>query len=54
MKYKALISFAGAVSMGKGEIKEIEDKAIINDLLDAKYIEPAEVKTTTKKTAKKK
>ena len=37
--YRALISFSGKVSMAEGEIRDISDKAIADDLLDAKYIE---------------
>lgn len=44
--YKALKSFAGAVSMGKGDVKEINDKEIVKDLLNAGYIE--EVKPAKK------
>lgn len=40
MEYKALVSFSGAVSMCKDEIKEINDEAIIKDLLKAGYIMP--------------
>ena len=42
MKYKALVSFVGAVSMAKGEIREISDSPTVDDLLSAKYIEPVE------------
>lgn len=45
--YKALIGFSGKISMTKGQIREIKDKAIIKDLLKAGYIE--EVKSTKKK-----
>lgn len=44
--YKALKSFAGAVSMRKGDVKEINDKEIVKDLLNAGYIE--EVKPAKK------
>lgn len=44
MKYKALVSFAGAVTMAKGEIREISDPLTVKDLTDAHYIEPAEEK----------
>ena len=37
MKVKALVGFAGAVSMAAGETKEI-DEAIARDLLCAGYI----------------
>ena len=51
MKYKALVSFAGAISMAKGEIREISDSPTVDDLLSAKYIEPVEEKK--KRTVKK-
>lgn len=47
MKVRALISFAGAFSMYKGEEKECSDEAILQDLLESKYVE--EVKVTKKK-----
>lgn len=52
--YKALTSFSGAVSMTMGEVGEISDKSIAEDLLKAGYIE--EIKTEKKpvKTAKTK
>ena len=49
--YKALKSFAGKVSMRKGEVKEINDKEIVKDLLNAGYIE--EVKPAKKEKEKK-
>jgi hypothetical protein len=58
--YKALKSFSGLVSMRKGEVREISDLAISNDLLKAGYIEEIgskkEPKTEpeTKKAGKKK
>ena len=36
--YKALVSFAGKVSMRKGDTKEINDKEAVKDLLNAGYI----------------
>ena len=36
--YQALKSFGGIVSMKKGDIKEINDVNIANDLLNAGYI----------------
>ena len=48
--YKALKSFAGKVSMSKGEVKEINDKKIVKDLLNAGYIE--EVKPEKKEELK--
>jgi hypothetical protein len=49
--YKALKSFAGKVSMRKGDVKEINDKGIVEDLLNAGYIE--EVKPAKKEKEKK-
>ena len=42
MKVRALIGFSGLVSMRKGEVKEIRDKAIVTDLLRAGYVEQIE------------
>jgi len=42
MKIKALVSFSGAFSMSKGEVKEYSDKAILQDLIKAKYVEEVE------------
>lgn len=39
MKYRALVSFSGALSMYEGEVRELDNKVIIKDLLSAKYIE---------------
>ena len=44
--YQALKSFGGKVSMKKGDIKEINDVTIANDLLNAGYIK--EVKQDVK------
>lgn len=55
--YKALVSFAGKVSMRKGEKKEINDKVIAKDLLNAGYIEeikPAKKVELKVQTTKKK
>ena len=52
MKYRALKGFSGLISMKKGEVKEIKDKYIVDDLLKAGYIEAVEKpKTTSKKTS---
>lgn len=66
MKYKALKSFSGVVSMVSGEVKDISDPLVVKDLIKAGYIvevKPAKTKAeveaevkpkkTTKKTAKK-
>jgi len=60
MQYKALISFSGLISMSMGEVREITDQKIVNDLLKAGYIaEIIEIKKEeevkkTKKGGKKK
>lgn len=48
--YKALVSFAGSVSMRKGEVREISDLKIAEDLIRAGYI--VEVSPKPKKTVK--
>lgn len=52
--YKALICFSGKISMTKGQIKEIKDKNLIEDLLKAGYIEPLEEKKVSKEPKIKK
>jgi hypothetical protein len=42
--FKALKSFAGKVSMKKGETKELNDDEIINDLVNAGLIKKVEEK----------
>lgn len=64
---KALVCFSGKVSMRAGEVRELNDPAIVNDLIRAGYIEnmeqlsdeaeneqkqPTKRKTTRKRTAK--
>lgn len=39
MRYRALVGFSGIVSMAKDEVKELADEFVINDLLNANYIE---------------
>lgn len=36
--YKALISFSGLISMAEGEVRDIAEKAVVKDLLNAGYI----------------
>lgn len=46
---KALVSFAGLVSMAQGEVRDIPEK-FVNDLLNAGYIEcPKVIETKPKK-----
>lgn len=66
MKVKALVSFAGAFSMYKGEEKACNDEVILLDLLKARYVEEVrediyiedkeieEVKEDTKSSGRKK
>ena len=42
MKYKAVVSFSGTVSMAEGETAEIVDETISADLLKAGYITAVE------------
>ena len=42
MKVKALISFSGVISMGKGELRNIETKEVLSDLIRCGYVEPVE------------
>ena len=49
MKVKAKVCFCGLISMSKGEVKVINDKNILDDLLNAGYVEVVE---KPKKTAK--
>lgn len=53
MLVKAITNFAGSVTMHIGEVKDIKDKQIVNDLLKAKYVEPI-VDTKPKKIKSKK
>ena len=47
---KALTSFSGIVSMYEGETRDIDDAAVVADLLRAGYVE--EVKPTKGRTRK--
>jgi len=48
MLVRAKVSFAGTFSMYKGEVKECSDKAVLQDLLQAGYIEEVKQEKTTK------
>lgn len=54
MKYRALVTFSGKVSMVIGEVKDLSnlDPLIIEDLLKAGYIMPVEGKEKPKNTKK--
>jgi Skp family chaperone for outer membrane proteins len=49
MKYRALVSFSGALSMHQGEVRELNNKVIIKDLLRAKHIEEVTEKSNIEK-----
>lgn len=51
--YKSLKSFVGKINMAKGQEKEITDKNIINDLLQAGYIEEVKIENEIKKEVEK-
>lgn len=54
MLYKAIKSFTGKITMRMGEVREITDSSIAEDLLRAKYVEPVkQAKQTKKKESKK-
>ncbi len=53
MKVKAKKSFAGIVSMYGGEIKEIADEKIAEELITCGYVEPV-IKTNNQKGGKRK
>lgn len=54
MQYKALVSFTGLVSMAVGDVREISDVSIANDLLKVGYIEEVKEKTKSPKRKEKK
>lgn len=53
MRYKALKSFSGLISMAMGEVREITNSSLINDLLKAGYIEAEKPKKESKSNKKK-
>ena len=50
MKYRALVSFTGTISMAMGGIREISDPALAGNLLKCGYIEEVKTKETTVET----
>lgn len=48
MSYRALKSFTGVIHARRGELKEIEDEALVNELLRLGYIESLETKPEKK------
>lgn len=53
MKYKALVSFSGAVTASLNQIIEINDEEIANDLLNVGYITVVKDSKKTVKDSKK-
>lgn len=53
MRYLATTSFSGIISMRKGEVREISDSSLVEDLTKAGYIIPYEA-TDKPKTTKRK
>ena len=35
MRYKAIVSFSGKIAMAMGDIREIEDASLVDDLMKA-------------------
>ena len=58
MSYMATISFSGLISMHKGEVREITEPSLVEDLTKAGYIIPYEATSKKKeepaKTTKRK
>ena len=54
MLVRARKNFSGIISMSANEIRDIETKELINDLLNAGYIEKAENNKETKNNEEKK
>ena len=52
MAYRALKTFAGVVTMVKGEVREIKDDTIAKDLLKAGYIVDLSEKQKAAKSSK--
>lgn len=50
MKVRATISFSGLISMYAGEVREVEDSYILNDLMKAGYVVPAEAESRNSQT----
>jgi len=57
MKVKAIKSFCGIVSMNEGEVRDISDLSLVQDLIGAglvkKEVEKKPKTTRTKRSAKK-
>lgn len=53
MLVEALVSFAGSFSMTKGEQKDCQDEAILQDLLKAGYVKALEERKVAKDEGKR-
>lgn len=49
MRVKANVSFAGILSMHKGQEMDIQEGEVLTDLLSCLYVEPVEVPKAPKK-----
>lgn len=54
MKIKALCTFAGKISMSKGEVIEYDDPSVLEDLISAHYVKQVLQTNAPKKACKKK
>lgn len=54
MKVKALVSFCGNVSMYEGEVRDISDPSLLQDLLRVHYVKTVEEQKKEQKTTRKK
>lgn len=57
MKYRALVSFTGTISMAGGEVREISDLTLAENLLKCGYIEeiaPKNIEHTADEAVEKK
>lgn len=45
MQFRAIVSFSGKLSMAMGEVRDISDSSLADDLQRAGYIIPLETKT---------
>ena len=54
MRYLATTSFSGITSMHKGEVREISDSSLVEDLTKAGYIIPFESTKEEKPKTKRK
>ncbi len=53
MKIRALISFAGMVTMGAGEVRDDVEKNVAEDLIAAGYVEEVGSEETAQKRSTK-